>query len=267
MKRLYPLIIGFTFSLVLSVIGCLADSLWLAVVGNIGSSSLGVFVTYIFDKLDTHGQGLRLWYQQIKYRNEEIRLSFSYLYKISVDGKYLLVKGNRLKNQYQPIGGVYKYYPEAKPHLEKFNYRPDIKMGNDNETDDLRLWIKGSHLLAYMDWFLSMKNREYDPYREFKEELLDTNLLPQDKFSVLKYRKVMVHDKGIQHSKFLGCNEYVYADIFELTLTEEQQDLIRKAVSEHPDQLCLATAEELRKECYKSIEKNLGTNCEWLIGG
>lgn len=36
-------------------------------------------------------------------------------------------------------------------------------MGNTNETDDLRINIKGKNLLSFMEWFLSMKDREYDP--------------------------------------------------------------------------------------------------------
>ena len=44
-------------------------------------------------------------------------------------------------------------------------------MGNVDETDDLRIFIKGRYLLKFMEWFDSMKDREYDPYREFCEEL------------------------------------------------------------------------------------------------
>src|SRR5437868_1126300 len=42
-----------------------------------------------------------------KYRNNKIRMSISYLYQIEVQGKYLLVKGHRIPNQFQPVGGVY----------------------------------------------------------------------------------------------------------------------------------------------------------------
>lgn len=85
-----------------------------------------------------------------------------------------MVRGNRIKRQYQPVGGVYKYYDEARPALERLEFKPNIKMGNTDETDDLRIWIKGKYLLKFMDWFMSMENREYDPCREFKEELIDT---------------------------------------------------------------------------------------------
>ena len=45
--------------------------------------------------------------------NTEIRVSISYLFQIKVDGKYLLVKGNRI-DQYQPVGGVFKMLPSFK---------------------------------------------------------------------------------------------------------------------------------------------------------
>ncbi len=178
-----------------------------------------------------------------------------------------MVKGNRLKKQFQPVGGVYKFYAEAKPNLEKWKYRPDTKMGNIDETDDLRIFIRGRYLLKFMEWFDSMKDREYDPYREFCEELLETNLLPKEPFSRLKYRKVMVHNKGVLHSKIMRCDELVYADIFELDLSAEQKEIIKAAVARNPDMLCLASAEEMISQCYNGIEKNVGNNAEWLIGG
>ena len=117
-----------------------------------------------------------------------------------------------------------------------------------------------------MDWFLLMKDREYDPYREFKEELIDTGFLPEDEFKIIKYRKKFVHDKGVKYSKYLECDEYLYSDIFELKLTKKQCDLIKKAVDNHPNDLCLATANELKTECFGGIVKNVGTNAVWLLG-
>ena len=204
--------------------------------------------------------------QHLRYWNKEIRLSISYLFRIEVDGKYLMVKGNRLKNQYQPVGGVYKYYPEAKPTLERMRFNLDTKMGNIDETDDLRIRIKGRYLLTFMEWFMSMENREYDPRREFKEELVDTSFLSGEIFDILKYRKVSVHNSGIKHSQYLNCEELLYSDIFEVVLTEKQKQDIREAVQKYPEMLCLASVEELRSQCYDGIERNLGTNSMWIIG-
>lgn len=267
MKRLYVLVSLFVITGILTCVGVQSEASWLAMVGAIASAILGTVVSIIFEDIDTHGQGMKLWIQHIKYWDQDVRLSIAYLFRLEVDGKYLLVKGNRLKKQFQPVGGVYKFYTEAKPTLEKWKYRPDTKMGNIDETDDLRIYIKGKYLLKFMEWFDSMRDREYDPYREFCEELLETKLLPVDLFGRLKYRKVKVHNDGVLYSRYMKCNELVYADIFDLELSDEQKSLIREAVNQNPDVLCLASAEEMMSQCYNGIEKNVGNNAEWLIGG
>ena len=150
--------------------------------------------------------------------------------------------------------------------LERMKFNLDTKMGNTDETDDLRIRIKGKYLLTFMEWFMSMENREYDPQREFKEELIDTGLLPAQSFEILKYRKVGVHNDGIKYSTYLACDELLYSDIFELVLTANQKHIIRDAVQRNPEMLCLASVEELRSQCCNGIEKNLGTNAAWIIG-
>lgn len=266
MKKAIVIITVFVVCCVLTCWGAVQQEPVAVCIGAIASTVLGSAVSIIIEAIDFHGQGLRLWFQHLYYWNKEVRLSISYLFRIEVDGKYLLVKGNRLKKQYQPVGGVYKYYPEAKPSLEKMKFKLDTKMKNTDDTDDLRIRIKGKYLLKFMEWFVSMENREYDPQREFKEELIDTELLPAQSFNTLKYRKVGVHNNGIKYSKPLTCDELLYSDIFELLLTDEQKQVIRDAVQMNPARLCLASIEELRSECHNGIEKNLGTNATWIIG-
>lgn len=257
------------FFVIITILTCIGsinkEPLW-ACLGSIASAALGCLISSVFTFIDTHKPDWQLWLQQFKYYKKDIRISFSYLFKIQVDGKYLLIKGNRLKNQYQPVGGVYKYYDEAKPVLESFNFRPDVSMGNTTETDDLRIYISGKHLLNFMQWFRGMKDREYDPKREFYEELIASKLLPEKIFSNLEYRKVHIHNNGVKHSRFMECNELVYADIFEVKLSKPQKSAIRQAVRDYPDLLCLASEKELRCECYNGIEKNLGNNSKWLLG-
>lgn len=237
-------------------------------VSSIAAGVVSATTASLYEFVDTHGQGLKIWFQsKFLHRNHSLYLSFSYLYRIELDGKYLLIKGNRLKDRYQPIGGVYKYYSEAKPALEKIDYKPDSSVVNNAETDDLRIRIQGKNLLEFYDWFLSMKDREYDPTREFYEEVIKTKLLPEDKFRNFKYRKVLVHNVGVTKSIVRDRGyEVIYADIFELNLDDEQKRIIRESVMKNPDLLCLVTAEEIRhRQREGHAEMDIANNSPWLL--
>lgn len=234
----------------------------------LGTTILGSVVSVIYEFADTHGQGVKLWYQtQIKFRDKEIRLSISYLYRIKVNGKYLLVRGNRLKNQFQPVGGVYKYYREAKRFLDDIQCKGDTQIKNNEDDDDLRIKLRGKNVLKFFDWFISMKDREYDPLREFREELIQTGILPEKEFSIIDYRKVDTYKTGVQYSQYMRCNEILYSDIFEVQLTDKQERILVEKMNETDDRICWATEEELQSLCAGGIEKNLGTNAPWILGG
>ena len=112
-----------------------------------------------------------------------------------------------------------------------------------------------------------MRDREYDPRREFEEELIDTQILPAEAFQKLKYRKVWTHNVGVTYSQPLRIYEVVYADIFEIKLTDGQKQIIRDAVRQNSTQICLATIDEMRCRRYNnSVEMNLGNNTPWLLG-
>lgn len=248
------------------------NTIW-QTVSTIGAGVVSATITSLYEFIATKGHGLKTWFQaKILYRNKDVYLSFSYLYRIQIDGDYLMIRGHRMKDRFQPIGGVYKYYREAKPELERMKCRPSVVMGNTDETDDIRLSIPGNHVLAFVEWFRKMENREYDPLREFNEELLESRLLPLDKFQKLQYRKVFTHDVGFTF--FEGSNgtrkerpEYIYADIFEVILSDDQKRIIKDAIQKQPEALCLVSAEEIRNlRCNGSIERNLGTNAPWVIG-
>lgn len=245
------------------------DSLIWQIVSVIASSFVGAIIISAYECIDTHGQGFITWFKStITHRDKDLYLSFSYLYRIEVDAKYLLIRGHRMKDRYQPIGGVYKFYQEAKSFLDSIYFQPDTMVGNVDETDDLRIRIKGKYLLQFMDWFLKMEDREYGPEREFYEELIAQGFLPEEEFRNLHYRKVKVHNKGITKAPIPNkIDEFIYADIFELTLTEKQKQLVKKAVTDHPRDLCLASPEEMRNRRYgSSVEMNLGNNVPWLLG-
>lgn len=72
-------------------------------------------------------------------------MSISYLFSIRDDeGNYLLIKGNRIQ-QYQPIGGVYKYFKSFQPIKSKLEVTDEINK-NFYDPDDLRIYLPGKNL-------------------------------------------------------------------------------------------------------------------------
>ena len=62
-----------------------------------------------FDKKKWQSSLRKLWRGNILNKDSLIRISFAYLFRIQVDGKYFLVKNGRGTQKYQPVGGAYKY--------------------------------------------------------------------------------------------------------------------------------------------------------------
>lgn len=268
MKAIKIIAITFIFSIIAGF-AAQSNNSGMRMIAIIASGVVGAAMSSAYEFIDTHGQGIVTWFKsKIMYRNKELYLSFSYLYKIEIEGKYLLIRGHRMKDRYQPVGGVYKYYIEANDFLSGIHFIPDAGFVNNDETDDLRIRIKGKYLLKFYDWFLGMKNREYDPSREFYEELIASGLLPEETFRHLQYRKIGVHNVGITKSIIAGrIPEVIYADIFEVRLNKEQKELVKTAVKNHPGELCLVTPDEMKRRQYGgSVEMNLGNNVPWLLG-
>lgn len=266
-KIIRILVVGIV-SLAITALTTSSESVGMQTISVAANSVFGIAIASLYELIDTHDQGFKTWFNtQVLYRNKIIRLSFSYLFKIQVDGKYLLVRGHRMKNQFQPIGGVYKVYDEGKSFMDKIRAVSDTSMGNTDETDDLRLQIKGKEYFKFWEWFKSMEDREYDPRREFEEELLDTGILPVEAFQKLKYRKTYSHNVGVKYSQPLQTHEVVYADIFEIKLSDRQKQIIRDAVQQNPNQICLASADDIRCRRYgNTVQMNLGNNTPWLLG-
>ncbi len=194
---------------------------------------------------------LRLYLNSVHpWANPEVRLTISYLYKIECNGRYLLVKSNRLENTFQPVGGVYKYFwPEAKKDLEQIGAIPDNNICNDKVSQhDLRLkLLKRSNLRKFLKWFLSYKERELDPWREFYEELVATGILPTDKFGFIYYEIVGQHFEPLHYDEFFKIDTFKYADIYSPRFTNSDQlkELEKLQDVQHPNYLWV-TQEEIK---------------------
>lgn len=160
------------------------------------------------------------------YRKKEIRLSIAYLFRIKVGNQYLLVK-SRTRNYFQPVGGCYKTLPGSEKIFEKLNIKPDriIETEKGIAKGDLRVYVKGIHVIEFLDWFNSKEDRETSPWREFCEELISTHILPQREFRYIDYKfkdtiqtPIITLDNG---DKGL----FIY-EIYDLLINDEQKPIL-----------------------------------------
>ncbi|MDF2452774.1 MAG: hypothetical protein K0S26_2278 [Bacteroidota bacterium] len=206
------------------------------------------FVTYLIKEWTF----IRLYWDCNKpFVRPEVRLTISYLYRIEVNGKYLLVKSNRIENTFQPVGGVYKYFhPEAKNDLDSIGAITDNNVLNDDKSEfDLRLkLLKRKNIRKFLKWFFSAQERECDPWREFYEELVVPGILPAAVFGYIHYELIGQHIEPIHYDNHFNIDTFKYADIYKPKLINASQieELKKLIAKSHPDYIW-ATQQEIIK--------------------
>ena len=100
------------------------------------------------------GDKRRLTKQCKMNEDTEVRISFAYLFRIEIEGKYFLVQNSRT-GKYQPVGGVYKFNEMEHNYLkEHFSFEYDKPIAVDEVTkSDYRLYIKSKDLNAFIKRF------------------------------------------------------------------------------------------------------------------
>lgn len=256
----------------------------LAITGGItlslidGNSSLGNLAVEIFaassiillEKIFENFRLIWIWIlTHTYYVNNKIRLSVSYLFKIKVDGKYLLVRSNRIPNQFQPVGGVFKRYRESFYALEQLKVTDDNNIPIDDASiNDLRVKMPAVKVISFINWYKSQLGREVSPYREFYEELIRTGILTQKDFPYLNYIHLRRHQTGIRYSQHFKCYEILIAEIFELKPTEEQIMVLRSLQGKNSDQYIWALEDAIERRGATPGEKSaysISETSEWVI--
>ncbi len=203
---------------------------YLSILKELGYIILGFFVIDIIKTALENHSDLLLWLKcKTFYVNKDIRISASYLFRIKIDGKYLLIRGARIKSQFQPVGGVYKRLPEAVDIFNQLKIRDDDCIPIDQSSkDDLRLRMSGKNIPTFISWYKSGKQRENSVFREFYEELIRTEILCREVFPYINYRFVCRKQTDISYVDYFSCYEILIADIYELIPDEKQkEELIR----------------------------------------
>lgn len=213
---------------------------------------------------------VRCWW--LGLQNQHVRFSMSYVYRIKVNDKYLLVK-NSTWNHYQLVGGKYKRLALTQKILNDFDAVDDLKMPtNGLKKDDLAVFVPGKNAIKFIDWFNSGKDREISHWREFYEELIDGKgkLLDQKIFPYIHYnfRKSVI--TPLKRASNWDCWEILQYDVLDFVPSAEQEkkleELFQKGDS---DYIKWADASLIQSLGFDSRQAttvyNIGEHTKWAI--
>lgn len=231
----------------------------------LGSLAAGIFIPYLLpcivdltDNESWKSSQRKLKRAGVLQDNTIIRISFAYLFRIKIDGKYFLVPNKRTK-RYQPVGGAYKFRKEEADYLSRnIPVEDDDRIPIDKITKyDYRLLVKNKDLRKFIKRFNNTEHRENvnDLSREFCEEIFSSGILDKKAFGILKYRFCGRHMTKVQYGSIFEHYELLLADVIEVKLSEEQEQLFRNLMQKKSDQYCFVNANEI-----KSLGAKLGTD-------
>lgn len=211
-------------------------------------------VGFIANEFWNNSRELKLIFQCCtKYRHDKIRVSISYLYRIKVDRKYLLVKSKRITDQYQPVGGVYKTYASANSIMQDLKVATQSGYNDDEDLrNDLRVKLPSKNLHKIIQWFETRKDRELDPIREFYEELIVPEILDKDIFAYFDYHFIEQIRTNIKYSNHFSCNEILIYNIYELLPNSTQNEELRRTMQTKNNEFKWFSYEEI--ECLGNTE-------------
>lgn len=236
----------------------------------IACSMLAPIIVFLFDSFLSHINRLKLWYiSKLRYRRSKIRVSMSYIYRIHVNDKYLLVKNSKW-DYYQPVGGVYKVLTEDIGFLkDNFEWGKDPHMKTNGEKrNDLRGTVPMPKLIEFLDWFKTQKNREVSHWREFYEELIRPGVLKIEDFPHFEYRYAGNLLTPIKKSeKWRNCFEILSYDVYDIIPSGEQERILMKTQSDDIKEIIWLDESIILNNgiINKEEEVKLGQHTKWSI--
>ena len=257
--------------LVMIGLGCLALA-FLAPAGVMFAIVVGLvagFAVPLVDMLIMDRLHLRLHWYALRNWSTQIRISYSYLFRIQVGPEYLLVFGQR-HQQFQPVGGVYKTHGDGKAFLKRIGALDDDYLPVDEVTErDLRIRIEGRHLPRFVAWVESMRGREVDGWREFYEEMLASNILDASKFPYIEYSFLRRVFRPLRYSQHAKSKELLIADILELEPSGVQLEELKRLKTVGDNRVLWASdtkIERLGSEPGMGRVDVIGEPAQWLLG-
>lgn len=216
---------------------------------------------------------LTIYSKWLGLRKEKIRFSMSYLYRIKIDDKYLLVKNNNFSH-YQLVGGKFKILEGTRSSLEnKFGAMDDPKLPNKGiMKDDYALFIPAEKAIDFIDWFNEGKDREINHWREFYEELIENKdiSLSKENFPYINYNFKGRVRTPIKRTPGWNCYEILQYDILDMIPTPEQRQELKK-LQDNEDTKHYKWADAELIKCLgqdnrtKNKEYDIGIHTKWAL--
>ncbi len=227
---------------------------------DIVANLIVAFISFLAATIFHNRLRLKVWLQSLLRWNKTIRLSWAYLFQIKKDGKYLLIKGNRIE-QFQLDGGVYKYYNSFNEIKSKLELK-DESESHFYENGDLRLITKGKYLVKFLDWFDTKKNREITVIRELIEELQPAEISIGQLIKNVRIEYLKTVKEGIKFSQHFQMDEQKIFNIYEAKIPVDILNIVLNS-----DRYCLVEAEEIERLCCTrdGLSKKISETAKYII--
>jgi hypothetical protein len=157
-----------------------------------------------------------------------VRISCAGLCRIQDDqGRFLVaLNSNRLSKGvriFTPLGGGFTYHDHAL--LQRFDAHAEMP-----DSRELRLYLPPTRLNDFRTWFLSRREREIDPYRELREELVEElGAIPTLMREDVRFTRRYLHDgeRVTDRRGFEGRNTRYWLEVFDVEIIS---DAVRAAL-------------------------------------
>ncbi|MEG3311848.1 SMODS-associated NUDIX domain-containing protein [Streptococcus sp. SS-4456] len=217
-------------------------------------------ISFLASTIFHNRRRVKIWCQSLLRWNKNIRLSCAYLFQIKHNDRYLLIRGRRI-DQYQPVGGVYKYHDSFKRLKEELDLKDESET-RFYEGGDLRLITKGKHLVKFLDWFDSRKNREVTVIRELIEELEPAGISIERLVKETQVEYLKTIKEPIVFSTHFQMDELKIFEIFE---AEIPADILGKVLES--EDYCIIEAEDIERNCFTKdgLSKRISATSKYII--
>jgi len=137
----------------------------------------------------------------------DVRISAAGLIRIKVGDQYMLIHYGRMRpdrpRRYIPVGGAVEYTDKGRQFLQSigaYNFEGDDP---NNPSKDLRFFLPVKQLDTFEQWFRRRVDREIDPLRELREELVDET----GAFSASEFERLLEQPLSAGPARSAGSGE------------------------------------------------------------